>query len=282
MALAAAIAQSDDPLEFGDDLFGFVSQPAPEGVVVTCEITRNKKEKGKYVLRLEREIDGRKKKTFLLAAKKRKRTAMIKGQGSNYLISIDAHDMSRDSDSFVAKLRSNAVGTAFTVMDDGLNPGKASGDPAKQVRKELAAVMYETNVMGFKGPRKMTVVIPGMDDRQQPIAVMPKVDRDKIVERFKLQRMTDLLTLRNKQPTWNEETQSYVLNFGGRVKAASVKNFQIVHEEDPDYVILQFGRVGEHGDSDEHTFTMDYQYPMTALQAFGICLSSFDNKLACE
>jgi tubby-related protein 1 len=32
----------------------------------------------------------------------------------------------------------------------------------------------------------------------------------------------------------------------------------------------------------EHVFTMDYQYPMTAIQAFGICLSSFDGKLACE
>jgi len=28
------------------------------------------------------------------------------------------------------------------------------------------------------------------------------------------------------------ETQSFVLNFGGRVTQASVKNFQIVHPED--------------------------------------------------
>jgi hypothetical protein len=29
-------------------------------------------------------------------------------------------------------------------------------------------------------------------------------------------------------------------------------------------------------------FTMDYQWPLSAIQAFGIALSSFDNKLACE
>lgn len=29
-------------------------------------------------------------------------------------------------------------------------------------------------------------------------------------------------------------------------------------------------------------FTMDYRHPMNAFQAFGICLSSFDNKLGCE
>ena len=30
------------------------------------------------------------------------------------------------------------------------------------------------------------------------------------------------------------------------------------------------------------TFTMDYRYPITALQAFTICLTSFDHKMACE
>ena len=39
---------------------------------------------------------------------------------------------------------------------------------------------------------------------------------------------------------------------------------------------MQFGRI------DEDVFTCDYIYPMCAIQAFGIALSSFDNKLACE
>ena len=32
----------------------------------------------------------------------------------------------------------------------------------------------------------------------------------------------------------------------------------------------------------EDTFSMDYQWPLSAVQAFGIALSSFDSKLACE
>ena len=44
--------------------------------------------------------------------------------------------------------------------------------------------------------------------------------------------MTDLIDLGNKSPIWNEETQSYVLNFHGRVTQASVKNFQVVHKND--------------------------------------------------
>ena len=29
-------------------------------------------------------------------------------------------------------------------------------------------------------------------------------------------------------------------------------------------------------------FTMDYRYPLSAVQAFTICLASFDRKMACE
>lgn len=43
-----------------------------------------------------------------------------------------------------------------------------------------------------------------------------------------------------------------------------------------DYIVMQFGRVSE------DVFTMDYGYPMCALQAFAIALSSLDSKLACE
>lgn len=72
---------------------------------------------------------------------------------------------------------------------------------------------------------------------------------------------------------------------------ASVKNFQLIAATQPaagaptpsqpapqehDKIILQFGKVGK------DMFTMDYRYPLSAFQAFAICLSSFDTKLACE
>ncbi|KAK9086978.1 hypothetical protein Syun_029372 [Stephania yunnanensis] len=40
--------------------------------------------------------------------------------------------------------------------------------------------------------------------------------------------------------------------------------------------ILDFGNVGK------DLFTMDYRYRISAFQAFAICLSSFDTKIACE
>ena len=70
--------------------------------------------------------------------------------------------------------------------------------------------------------------------------------------------------------------QAFVLNFNGRVDKASVKNFQLIDEYDDNKIYMQFGRVGK------DAFTMDFQYPLCALQAFGIALSSFDYKIACE
>lgn len=97
------------------------------------------------------------------------------------------------------------------------------------------------------------------------------------------------LVLKNKQPRWHEQLQCWCLNFKGRVTVASVKNFQLIAASEPaagalpqpnqpdhDKVILQFGKVGK------DMFTMDYRYPLSAFQAFAICLSSFDTKLACE
>ncbi|MBZ3875092.1 Tubby-related protein 3 [Sciurus carolinensis] len=84
------------------------------------------------------------------------------------------------------------------------------------------------------------------------------------------------IELPNKAPVWNDDTQSCVLNSHGRVTQASVKNFQIVHKNDPDYVVMQFGRVAD------DVCTLDYNYPLCALQALAIGLSSFDNKLVWE
>jgi len=39
---------------------------------------------------------------------------------------------------------------------------------------------------------------------------------------------------------------------------------------------MQFGRTGD------DSFSLDFQFPFSALQAFSVALSSFDGKLACE
>ncbi|XP_015197551.1 tubby-related protein 1 isoform X1 [Lepisosteus oculatus] len=253
-----------------ENLEQFVLQPAPQGVTIKCRVTRDKKGMDRglyptYYLHLDNE-----KKVFLLAGRKRK-----KSKTSNYLISVDPTDMSRDGENFIGKLRSNLMGTKFTVFDNGVNPERASSD-LSNARQELAAIIYETNVLGFKGPRKMTVIIPGMNEDSERVPIRPRNENDGLLIRYQNKNMDNLIELHNKTPVWNDETQSYVLNFSGRVTHASVKNFQIVHSKDVDYIVMQFGRVAD------DAFTLDYNYPMCAVQAFAIALSSFDGKLACE
>ncbi|XP_023797999.1 tubby-related protein 1 isoform X1 [Cyanistes caeruleus] len=253
-----------------DNLEEFVLQPAPQGVTIKCRVTRDKKGMDRglyptYYLHLDND-----KKVFLLAGRKRK-----KSKTSNYLISIDPTDLSRGGENFIGKLRSNLMGTRFTVFDNGTNPDRANADWSN-VRQELSAVVYETNVLGFKGPRKMTVIIPGMNADCERVPIRPRNDNDGLLMRWQNRNMDNVIELHNKAPVWNDETQSYVLNFHGRVTHASVKNFQIVHSSDPEYIVMQFGRVAD------DAFTMDYNYPLCAVQAFAIALSSFDGKLACE
>lgn len=260
-------------IEIGD-LERFVVQPAPQGQTIKCRITRDKKGVDRqmfptYFLHLEKE-DG--KKVFLLAGRKRK-----KSKTSNYLMAIDPIDLSRGGENFIGKLRSNLVGTKFTCFDHGCNPKKGGMlSDGSNLREELCAIIYDTNVLGFKGPRKMTVVIPGMGLDHQRVPIRPESENDSLIERHRTKRMDNLISLHNKTPVWNDDTQSYVLNFHGRVTQASVKNFQVIHENDQDYIVMQFGRVAD------DVFTMDFNYPLCALQAFSIALSSFDGKLACE
>uniref|UniRef100_A0A493TE36 TUB bipartite transcription factor n=1 Tax=Anas platyrhynchos platyrhynchos TaxID=8840 RepID=A0A493TE36_ANAPP len=273
-AASAPSPSTNEPLIDVDDLEEFAVRPAPQGVTVKCRITRDKKgmDRGMYptyYLHLEREHG---KKVFLLAGRKRK-----KSKTSNYLISIDPTDLSRGGESFIGKLRSNLMGTKFTVYDNGVNPMKTTSSlEASILRQELAAICYETNVLGFKGPRKMSVIIPGMNMDHERVSIRPRNEHETLLARWQNKNTESVIELHNKTPVWNDDTQSYVLNFHGRVTQASVKNFQIIHDNDPDYIVMQFGRVAE------DVFTMDYNYPMCALQAFAIALSSFDSKLACQ
>lgn len=261
------------------DIRAFLMEPGPKNGSILCHIRREKGKLGYpyYAVYLEApgvmpgSPEGER---FLLSARKRK-----KSKTSNYLISIDLDDTCRQSANYFGKLRSNFVGTEFTVYDGGVKPSETTGAPdAPQARLELGAVLYQYNVLGTRGPRKMTAVVPRVSDKGERHPVQAKTDKDKeqILRRHKERGdiSEELVTMINKPPKWNDQMQAYCLNFNGRVTKASVKNFQLASGDALDHVILQFGKVGK------DAFTMDYAWPINALQAFAICLTSFDNKLA--
>ncbi|KAH7680826.1 Tub family proteins protein [Dioscorea alata] len=277
---------------------------------------------------------------FLLSAKRNRRTTC-----TEYIISMDADNISRSSNSYIGKLRSNFLGTKFIIYDTqppyngaaATNPGRTSRRfYSKKVSPKvpsgsynIAQVTYELNVLGTRGPRRMHCVmysiptssldvggiVPGQPEQLLPPSLEDSFrsmsfSKSSIFDRsmdFNSARFSEIvgasgadgeeeakmkpLVLRNKAPRWHEQLQCWCLNFRGRVTIASVKNFQLIAATQPtagaptpaqpaptehDKIILQFGKVAK------DMFTMDYRYPLNAFQAFAICLSSFDTKLACE
>ena len=290
----------------------FLTTPASPHHHHQCYITRNKKGLSNRLYPLYECVYEAGEKCIMVGRKK------SKNKTSHYVISSDRDRMDKADTEMLGKVRSNFVGTEFCVFDDGVSPDKikdggraggsgddgeggegGSGGGKKERRAELGCVLYESNILGSRGPRKMTVLVPAVrqtkDGKQQAHVHRPQTtdETDSLLHAYKVQGQGEgrVIALVNKTPKWNEQVGAYVLNFNGRVTMASVKNFQLmVHsgedgsddsqqggdggeEERP---CLQFGRVGK------DMFTMDFGWPLSPLQAFSICLSSFDYKLACE
>lgn len=260
------------------DLKSFLLNPSPKHAgLIECRIVRERSGLNKLFPRYVMESDAG---VFLLSARKQKHN-----KTSNYWISMSQEDVGKDDEAFLGKLRSNFFGLEFASYGTGLNPKKIDRSmpqvhAIQLARPELVAVHYSSSLWGSKprGPRKMCAVIPRVQpkgERQVCRTLHPETDGlSALLKSGTANHLID--TYQNKPPKWNEQIGAFVLNFNKRVTQASVKNFQLTTSEDPDTVYLQFGRVGK------DVFNMDFRYPFSPLQAFAICLSSFDYKLCCE
>lgn len=292
-----------------------LKQPGSRGSLIQCFIKRNRSAQTYHLylsLNQASNDDGK----FLLAAKKCRRATC-----TDYIISLNAEDVSKGSSTYIGKLRANFLGTKFTIYDAQPSNGGVLATKCRSFRPgsmkrisprvpagnyPVSHISYELNVMGSRGPRRMQCVMnaipasamePGGTAPTQTEFLVNKTDSFSSLPFFRSKSKSgrissdnnsqsqSMLMLKNKAPRWHEQLQCWCLNFNGRVTVASVKNFQLVaclEEENGSGggggsdVIIQFGKVGK------DAFTMDYQYPISAFQAFAICLSSFDTKIACE
>ncbi|KAI4352980.1 hypothetical protein L6164_007180 [Bauhinia variegata] len=315
-----------------------LKQPGPRDGTMQCFIKRDKSKLTYHLFLCLSPVLLVENGKFLLSAKRTRRTTC-----TEYIISMDADNISRSSNTYIGKLRSNFLGTKFIIYDTQppynnaqlSPPGRSRRFHSKKVSPKvpsgsynIAQVTYELNVLGTRGPRRMHCTmysipssslepggfVPGqpellprpLEDSFRSISLSKSIDNS---SEFSSSRFSDIvgpgnedeegkerpLVLKNKAPRWHEQLQCWCLNFRGRVTVASVKNFQLIAATQPaagaptpaqptqsssssdhDKIILQFGKVGK------DMFTMDYRYPLSAFQAFAICLTSFDTKLACE
>lgn len=124
------------------DMKRFLTRPVPKGIMLQCSISRKKSGLSriypKYYMHTSENN------TFLLAAKKR-----ANNRTSNYLISMKKDALSVKSPYYMGKVRSNFMGTRFTMYDIGLNP-KHKGANLMNSREELGVVYYVINISGIK------------------------------------------------------------------------------------------------------------------------------------
>lgn len=73
------------------------------------------------------------------------------------MITCEAQNMKKNQ-GYLGKLRSNFLGTEFTIFNYGKNPKKAKTQT--EIREQHGMLEYETNVLGAKGPRRMKVLLP--------------------------------------------------------------------------------------------------------------------------
>ncbi|EGR30002.1 hypothetical protein IMG5_144760 [Ichthyophthirius multifiliis] len=249
------------------EMQNFLTNPIKKGVILQMTIKRDKTGFARFYPKYHLCLSGDNR--YLMTGKKRS-----SNKTSNYLISMSKDNLSKKSPDFLGKVRSNFLGTEFHLFDIGENPKKCKF-PDK-IRKELGLIIYDSNLLGSRGPRKMKIIIPEVMENGQQIVIKPMSNKEGLLAMYKSGRKEQQLHYFNKPPKWNDSVQAFVLNFNGRVDKPSVKNFQLIDENNDENIFLQFGRIGE------DAFNLDVQYPFSILQAFGICLSSFDYKIACE
>ncbi|CEL92258.1 unnamed protein product [Vitrella brassicaformis CCMP3155] len=237
------------------DLRPLLLNPPAKGGMVECQIVREKgglnKLFPKYTLQTEKGI-------FLMRSQKRKHN-----KTSNYWVWMGYEDPTKDSPNFLGKLRANFIGSEYTLFGDGdgspsSRSASFSSSQSASARTALSGVSASNVLSGGtdqniqqqlqlqqqeqtshlwgrrpRGPRQMQVVIPMVHTSNERWVCRPaNHEEEGLLSYLKVGDTTHVLTFQNKQPKWNEHIGAFVLNFNKRVTQASVKNFQLVANDD--------------------------------------------------
>ncbi|RAL50010.1 hypothetical protein DM860_016786 [Cuscuta australis] len=177
----------------------------------------------------------------------------------------------------VGNVTANLMGSKYHIWDQGtLNSGP------KQSKLLSAVVRFSCTVATWIGsyrrikawlPKHQSMQLKSSTTQIQHINGLPIDWQEHVGNSVHLQ-------LLSRVPHFNKIWKQYELDYrdggipGLSVKS-SVKNFQLMLENNGRQTILQLGRVGK------SKYVMDYRYPLTGYQAFCISLASIDSKLCC-
>ena len=269
---AAATARAARPgsgCSSGDlsDLRALLFTPGPTDALIQCRVDRHKgglTSPAYFELRLESNN------RVLLSAERIKHL-----NHSSYKIKFGSIRMGDDK--LVGKLKSNSHATEYSLHGPGLNAKKLSvwddgfDEARAEARQQIATVKMVPRVTTHRmllpnsqGPRDMQCTAKDLSGGESSVG----------------DASSELHQLNNRKPRYDHDDKGFVLDFGGRVEMSSRKNFILEvgggdDEDEEKRLAMVFGRGPKH--EGKNCFKLDYGWPLTPLQAFGLALSHMDH-----
>jgi tubby and related proteins len=257
-------SQSCTSATFPNILTAYISGPRTEHVY--CVVTRDRSNMmyPSYEMRLQ-DTD-----QLLIVAKKTSLGRMSSYHFYDMSQAQTTKQLTKKSENYIGKLRSVSSGrTEFVLVDH--TPEQAELGGYMFDRLEVQPKMQDGSD-GVVSPRKLSVVLPLLNSLGHPVSNRMTQDQDQSLSNYfrkspSVMKVEAAHTFGTKSPVL--VNGNFRLNFKGRVSVPSIKNFQLIPDDELNNVILQFGKV------DDDKFHLDFKAPFNALQAFAAALSQF-------
>ncbi|CAD8106911.1 unnamed protein product [Paramecium sonneborni] len=230
-------AEKITQLQLPDYLKDFLINPIPNEGMFQCTIQRDKSGLNRFVpkYRMYWSHNGQ----FLLAAKK----VLNKNK---FIITQDGEFKKKEDFLTLGKVeQSKQYKGDYHLFDNGVK--KKDQNQFKKLRTQLGSVLFDTTYDKQSRPRKI-------------VLAMRKNEKETIQ-----------FISRKPQVIKNGTQKYYTLDFFGRVKKPSIKNFQLVlKNDDKDIIYAQFGKVNK------NHFNLDFMSPLSPLIAMQLALSNLN------
>ena len=217
---------------------------------------------------------------------------------------------------YLGRMVKNFTGTRFTVHDyrvkDPKTASRQSDKPGERNRvggeiHELGTILYQTNITGGD-PNAFTAIIPRFDEEylEQPqktsllkryndsLKTRSSTEQSSLLAKLRKkpdrpsynsveqQEQAELLVLKTQKAEWDEKLGAWTLDFDGRVKLPSKRNFIVSVDSGNRRLVDEFGKsttLLRHGKVAEDRHVLDYRDPLSPVQALAVVLTSFSEKL---
>ncbi|MCO5576390.1 hypothetical protein L7F22_030200 [Adiantum nelumboides] len=189
-----------------------------------------------------------------------------------------------------------AHASAANMIGRGRQPSSSAAAGSAAPSSQTVAVRYSATPMSMLSCLPAMAPVGGLY-RQRPAALKKQKAAPTFLRSYSSMRranlsfseksnkqqneQANLFVMESKAPHWDEQSHCWSLDFHGRASLPSLYNFQLVQpplseRSSSDTIFLQLGKVGR------DLYALHYCHPLSAFQAFSICLSSFATKVGID